>query len=431
MTKKVGRNDPCPCGSGTKYKYCCLKKDQKESHSSPQSQTTASPSPTAARSSPSSSSSLSGTAEPDASSSSPEVEAWDAFHDADYEGRRAVVEEIIGDPERMDGENAFEMFNRLQEDVNEHGDSDWLVQMIGRLREEQPDVYAEELPYLLNWEIEFGSRTDRLGEIVAARVDELARLATADIDQFHPTAELLVYFGHVGPVARAMQDAWEDVYQDSGIMPFGKDEFGDRAVVYTLLAHYERTGDLDLADPDLRSKLDAIDKADEGNVDKDVLTRFAEGLTDPNDQPWQGSNDVGQNVTALTLDFMRTLHEETDVPLGRIHLAREAIESCYAQKHKEDAPPDIHSLLVLEQRDVYRQMKATSRFMSSHPHRKAAFYVLLPRWIEFLADRQLVEPDDASYMHAQLGAIRDWVVDKLYPFHEDETLLRDIDTAWS
>lgn len=23
MTKKVGRNDPCPCGSGNKYKKCC------------------------------------------------------------------------------------------------------------------------------------------------------------------------------------------------------------------------------------------------------------------------------------------------------------------------------------------------------------------------------------------------------------------------
>jgi hypothetical protein len=27
MSKKVGRNDPCPCGSGKKYKKCCLNKD--------------------------------------------------------------------------------------------------------------------------------------------------------------------------------------------------------------------------------------------------------------------------------------------------------------------------------------------------------------------------------------------------------------------
>lgn len=28
MTKKIGRNSPCPCDSGKKYKYCCLAKDR-------------------------------------------------------------------------------------------------------------------------------------------------------------------------------------------------------------------------------------------------------------------------------------------------------------------------------------------------------------------------------------------------------------------
>ncbi len=27
MSKKIGRNDPCPCGSGKKYKMCCYDKD--------------------------------------------------------------------------------------------------------------------------------------------------------------------------------------------------------------------------------------------------------------------------------------------------------------------------------------------------------------------------------------------------------------------
>ena len=28
MTKKIGRNDPCPCGSGKKYKHCCMRADE-------------------------------------------------------------------------------------------------------------------------------------------------------------------------------------------------------------------------------------------------------------------------------------------------------------------------------------------------------------------------------------------------------------------
>jgi hypothetical protein len=28
VSKRIGRNDPCPCGSGRKYKLCCLEKDE-------------------------------------------------------------------------------------------------------------------------------------------------------------------------------------------------------------------------------------------------------------------------------------------------------------------------------------------------------------------------------------------------------------------
>lgn len=28
MSKKIGRNEPCPCGSGKKYKHCCMQKEQ-------------------------------------------------------------------------------------------------------------------------------------------------------------------------------------------------------------------------------------------------------------------------------------------------------------------------------------------------------------------------------------------------------------------
>lgn len=30
MTKKIGRNEPCPCGSGKKYKYCCMRIEQSQ-----------------------------------------------------------------------------------------------------------------------------------------------------------------------------------------------------------------------------------------------------------------------------------------------------------------------------------------------------------------------------------------------------------------
>ena len=35
MSKKIGRNDPCPCGSGQKYKKCCLGKEDNPEYSDP------------------------------------------------------------------------------------------------------------------------------------------------------------------------------------------------------------------------------------------------------------------------------------------------------------------------------------------------------------------------------------------------------------
>ncbi|MDB2614273.1 SEC-C metal-binding domain-containing protein [Chlamydiales bacterium] len=34
MSKKAGRNDPCPCGSGKKYKSCCWGKELPQSDAS-------------------------------------------------------------------------------------------------------------------------------------------------------------------------------------------------------------------------------------------------------------------------------------------------------------------------------------------------------------------------------------------------------------
>jgi hypothetical protein len=29
MSKRTGRNDPCPCGSGKKFKHCCASKGER------------------------------------------------------------------------------------------------------------------------------------------------------------------------------------------------------------------------------------------------------------------------------------------------------------------------------------------------------------------------------------------------------------------
>ena len=140
LMREVGRNDPCPCGSGVKYKYCCLNKDQDEPNSQDEKTQDESPEPSPFDSA---------TSDESSSSSSPAMKAWDAFEASDYEERCALIEEITGDPERMDGENAFHMFNEIAPEIFKHGDADWLLHILTRLGEEQPETYAAERSYLL------------------------------------------------------------------------------------------------------------------------------------------------------------------------------------------------------------------------------------------------------------------------------------------
>ena len=71
---------------------------------------------------------------------------------------------MTGDPERMDGENAFHMFNEIAPEIFKHGDADRLLHILTRLEEEQPETYAAERSYLLLRHLEAAA--------VAGRVDE-------------------------------------------------------------------------------------------------------------------------------------------------------------------------------------------------------------------------------------------------------------------
>lgn len=407
--REAGRNDPCPCGSGIKYKYCCLHKDQDEGDES-------SPSPTATT-----------TDEPTLSSAE---EAWETFEAADYEGRRALVEELVGDPDRMDAENAFHMINDLAPKAIEREETDWVAHIITRLEDEQPETYAEELPYLLSRHLEAAAVTGRIETVAAERVEDLATVASQDIDQFYPCIELIAYHGSVAPIAEAMQHGWAAVRKSSDVMPFAKNEFGNEAVQYAILAHYEQHGEVDVHDLDLQAQIDRIDDPATGEVDTDYVECIAARLSDLDEQTWSGNDDVVEDIHWLSVDFMRTVHEETDLPLGRAHLARESIENCYARRHEESPSLKTERLLRLEQRDVRQQLDELGHFLSSHPHRMGAFFSLLPRWLDFLERQGILNAAKTNTTYQNLRPLRTEVTNALRYFSSDPALVRDVKAAW-
>ena len=295
LMREVGRNDPCPCGSGVKYKYCCLHKDQDET---PQEESPDPPPPESAT-----------PTEPP--SPSPAMEAWDAFEASDYDERRALIEDMTGDPERMDGENAFHMFNEIASETFKHGDADWLIHVLTRLDEEQPETYAAERAYLLSRHLEAAAVAGRVDEVAAERTEDLATVAVETIDEFYPCLELIAYHGSLAPIAEAMDNALEGVRESSNIMPFGKQNFADRTVPYAVLAYYEQHGTVDLQDPALRDLLDRIDDPEWGEVDFAFLEQFAARLNGPTDRSWRENDDLADNIHRLTVTLTPSTRRRT------------------------------------------------------------------------------------------------------------------------
>jgi hypothetical protein len=404
----VGRNDPCPCGSGAKYKYCCMNEDTGDGFSASGSF---------------SSETASASTDP-----SPLEEVWDRFNRASYEERRTLVEEIVGDPERMDEENAFHMFNELCPVAIERGDAEWLSRNIARLEREQPDVYAAERPYLLSYLLTAAVVTGDVETVAANRVDDLATVASQEIDDFHPTIELIAYHGPLAPIARAMSNGWPDVRENADIMPFGKDEFANKGLQYALLAYYEENGTVDLQDSDLQDQIVVYDAKEKDKVDIDYLERFAERLSGPNTQSWQIEDDPAENVHWLTVDFMCWVHEEKDVPLGRAHLARQTLSDCYGRRYDDGVlgtDPDLR----LTGSDIEQQLEEIGNFVSSRPHQGAAFFCLLPAWVEFLEGRELLSSKAVASMRRTLHGLQRKVRRMLENVSMDPSLPADVKAA--
>lgn len=330
----------------------------------------------------------------------------------------------------MDAENAFHMISELTSEAIDCGESEWLIHILTRLEQEQPKTYAEELPYLLSGHLRAAAATGRVDEVAAERVEDLATVASQDIDQFYPCIELIAYHGSLAPIAEAMHDGLEAVRASSDIMPHGKDEFGNEAVQYAILAYYEQHGEVDVHDLDLQAQIDRIDDPEWGEVDTDYVERIAAHLSGLDDQTWSGNDDVVENLHWLSVDFMRTLHEETDVPLGRAHLAREDIENCYARRHEESPSLKTERLLRLEQRDVRQQLDELGHFLSSHPHRMGAFFSLLPRWLDFLERQEILNAAKTNTTYQNLRPLRTEVTNMLRYFSSDPALVRDVKAAW-
>lgn len=464
---KPGRNTPCPCGSGKKYKKCCLPKDEGSRHQKDME-------PVEAVADRQSTTGTTETTDAKAPKPAPDphVEAcetrWSEFEAAEYEDRLELFVRTLDDADLMDEEMAFEMLNEIFCASAKRGDRDRFDELVERLRERRPDVYAKDKSYFFKWRI--------TNELVAGRTEnvpilmrELASIASKNIDIFERVESQVAYHGHLTTLVEAMRLSWAGVKSSSDIVPWGIDEFCQRAITYEVLNHADSISRQAGSDLLLAERIKSFSQIDAAQVDS-FLAHITEWpgrtwtMSDfqfaPPRHPWKDDEDDEKesesdqpggelNFYHLTVQFLGYLRRFEGVPFAKGELARRELHRFIRERH--DGKLEFReSMLDTMKRDLdrkqgrrcrpIRRFKTYEHLLVPDPerlehylagllgmmnqlfHRAGALFEIIPPWLRFLESRRLIDAetrvralDDLSPQADELRRLYDTFTDDPFP----------------
>lgn len=436
---KTGRNDPCPCGSGKKYKKCCLAKDEG-----------------AARVAAASAPLLSLVPPP----LDPKIEAanarWDEFESADYEGQITLFRQTLDAPELADEAVAFEMLDVIYQNAIERDERDRFDALLLELRQQQPEVYAEDAHYYLDWLITHAIAAGRF-EAIPPLARELAGHAGHDIDTFNNVIDMLAYHGQLATIVDMLRIAWPLVEKSRNVVPWAIDEFSASATDYEVLHYLEHHAEPDPHDAQLIERLEFYCP-----IDSVRLVRFIDLVTgrlqrhwtlgdfalQPRpekpeefflDDDWVDEDEAGENeaepvdegpvdegrhnLLLLRFEFAGYLRRVEGIPYPKAELASAHIYEYLVRRFDGTLEPQ-ESLIDVVMHP--RRPKLPPRREPMHPlcpdvdtfdrylaellsifnpqyYKMTATFELTPAWLRFLESRHLIE---AEQRRATLAALR-------------------------
>jgi hypothetical protein len=171
-------------------------------------------------------------------------ERYEQFNAADINGKVAMFLSLLdgeGDPP-MDNVDVSEMLSEINQLLARSNQRQRFDELIGTLRQKQPILYEEEKVRCLEWNIANRVAEGRWDELVEP-VMELAALAGKDIDAFRRILDSLDFHGRLPLLVEAARIAWPKVQTSKDVVPWGVDEFAERASLYEIYEYLEQHPD--------------------------------------------------------------------------------------------------------------------------------------------------------------------------------------------
>jgi hypothetical protein len=370
----------------------------------------------------------------------PHIEAlnarWEEFEAQDYEGRIALFLQTLDEEGLMDDEMAFEMLNLIYYESVERDERESFDELIDRLREQLPDVYAHDAHYYLERRITNALATGRL-DAIPTLANEIATTAGKDIDTLNNVIDQLAYHGHLATLVEVMRIAWPQVKDAENIVPWGIQEFAAQAVDYEIFHYLEQHATADPKDPELLKNLEFYFE-----IDQERFARYLALLTgqlkrrctmddfefkpprgrsygsfDEEDEEDEAPDEGRQNLFDLSVEFLGYLRREESVPYTKGELGREQIQRYLLERHAGELQPQ-ESPFETARPPKRRQRKRKSRkprhvlcpdrgtldrylgrllnFINPQRYKAAATLELIPAWLRFLESRQLIDAEERS-----------------------------------
>jgi hypothetical protein len=346
---------------------------------------------------------------------------WDEFERANYEKKIAIFLKTLDEKTLMDRDNAFEMLLAIQSEASQRNQYDRFFSLVAKLEHDLPDVYDADASYYLDWKIMdavFHSRHDD----VISLLKELAPRASKDIDVFNNVVDMLAYHGYQAPLLEVFKVCWKDVRHSRDIVPWGINEFAERAVDFAIFEYIESHQEID---PTAKELIKTAEKFIPELL-KDEFTNFVERISgrvkkewtladfDPNTKSPDGKSKkkhVANNLYYLSLEFLSFLRWEQNVSYSKGRLARHQLLDYFDKRSRRELVEQPSLLDKMLTKGIQKAKKqpipkhilcpdaATLDvffgrlldFINPQYYKLAATIELIPAWLKFLETRQLID----------------------------------------
>ncbi len=344
------------------------------------------------------------------------------FEKADFNEKVSMIRDAYKDPELLDEELFFEVFNDLNDVLSNDRERKIYFELVQELKDREPEIYEDLEGYVL-FNCVSNALIDHQTENAASLFKELAMIADEEIDLFMLRIDQVAYYGLLPLLIESMRLGWEKVEDSPDIGQWGIDEYSCIAGDYELFDYLSQTSNPSPADKALIEKVENYYELDT----EDFANYFA-CITRKTDRRWSMDDFVKpvekktkkrkkekelepwlvKNISCLTNEFLDYLNKDEGVSYPKADMMRtEMFHYLYQRAEGElernsglfddmeqkqvKLPPEFENILCPDPDTFDRYLATMMNIMSSRFYRSLACFESVPAWLRFLESTGLID----------------------------------------